>query len=52
MSWNGATEVVAWKVGESTYPKTGFETTVPAPARTTVHALDASGAVLATSSPR
>jgi hypothetical protein len=52
VSWNGATEVAAWRVGASTYPRTGFETSVPAPARTAVSALDASGVVLATSDPR
>ncbi|HEX6024895.1 MAG TPA: arylsulfotransferase family protein [Solirubrobacter sp.] len=46
VSWNGATEVAAWQVGDKTYRKTGFETSVPAPRRTTVRALDANGNVL------
>ncbi len=46
VSWNGATEVASWQVGEKSYPRTGFETRVPAPSRTTVRALDANGAVL------
>jgi hypothetical protein len=47
VSWNGATQVAAWQVGTKTYPRTGFETSVPAPsARTAVRALDSSGTVL------
>ena len=29
VSWNGATEVAAWQVGEKAYPRTGFETACP-----------------------
>ena len=61
-SWNGATEVARWEalagsaanklrvVGSA--PRTGFETTIPAPtaaALVAARALDASGKVLATS---
>jgi hypothetical protein len=52
VSWNGATEIASWQVGETTYPSKGFETSVPAPDRTTVRALDAGGAVLGESAPR
>lgn len=31
-SWNGATEVAAWRVEDATYPRTGFETAIAAPA--------------------
>jgi hypothetical protein len=60
-SWNGATTVTAWQLltgssashmtAVSTTPKTGFETTIPAPAAAyvQVRALSASGAPLATS---
>lgn len=60
-SWNGATTVTAWQLLTgtsashmtpiSTTPKTGFETTIPAPAAAyvKVRALSASGKVLATS---
>jgi hypothetical protein len=60
-SWNGATTVTAWQLltgssashmtAVSTTPKTGFETTIPAPsaAYVQVRALSASGAALATS---
>jgi hypothetical protein len=60
-SWNGATTVTAWQLltgssashmtAVSTTPKTGFETTIPAPAAAyvQVRALSASGAALATS---
>jgi hypothetical protein len=60
-SWNGATTVTAWQLltgtsaahmtAVSTTPKTGFETTIPAPAAAyvQVRALSASGKVLATS---
>jgi hypothetical protein len=62
MSWNGATDVASWQVlaGSSptaltavgTYPSTGFETGIAAPALGPyfeVQALDATGASLATS---
>ena len=52
VSWNGATEVASWRVGENTYPAKGFETVVPAPGRTKVQALDESGAVLGESAAR
>ena len=52
VSWNGATQVAAWQVGDTSYPRTGFETSVPAPNRTAVRALDASGAVLGESPAR
>jgi hypothetical protein len=60
-SWNGATTVTAWQLltgssasrmtPVSTTPKTGFETTIPAPAATfvQVRALSASGKPLASS---
>jgi Arylsulfotransferase (ASST) len=61
-SWNGATDVSSWQLlaGSSathlaptgaTTPRTGFETTIPAPAATfyAVRALSASGKVLASS---
>jgi hypothetical protein len=60
-SWNGATTVTAWQLltgssashmtAVSTTPRTGFETTIPAPAAAfvQVRALSASGAALATS---
>jgi len=60
-SWNGATEVAGWRVltgatdagisEVTTVAREGFETTVAVPAapRVAVQALDASGAVLATS---
>ena len=65
-SWNGATQVVAWRVlagagaGASrlsvvaTTAKTGFETAIPAPASYKsfrVQALDAAGRVIGTSRP-
>jgi hypothetical protein len=61
MSWNGATEVAAWRVAAgatasalstvTTVTRTGFETdtTIPDAAYVQVHALDASGSVLASS---
>ena len=62
VSWNGATNVASWQVlggasattlaPVSSAPKTGFQTTISVPAGATyvaVQALDASGAVLATS---
>jgi hypothetical protein len=60
-SWNGATTVTAWQLvtgssasrmtAVSTTPKTGFETTIPAPASAfvQVRALSASGKPLASS---
>ena len=60
-SWSGATTVIAWQLltgssashmtAVSTTPKTGFETTIPAPAAAfvQVRALSASGKTLATS---
>jgi Arylsulfotransferase (ASST) len=60
-SWNGATTVTAWQLltgssashmtAVSTTPKTGFETTIPAPAAAfvQVRALSASGKPLASS---
>jgi hypothetical protein len=30
-SWNGATELAGWRVGDETYPRTGFETEIVAP---------------------
>ena len=60
-SWNGATTVTAWQLltgssasrmtAVSTTPKTGFETTIPAPAAAfvQVRALSASGKSLASS---
>jgi hypothetical protein len=30
-SWNGATELAAWRVGSETHPRTGFETEIVAP---------------------
>jgi hypothetical protein len=60
-SWNGATTVTAWQLltgssarrmtAVSTTPRTGFETTIPAPAAAfvQVRALSASGKALATS---
>ena len=67
-SWNGATEVAAWRVlaGASegalapvgTAPRTGFETAIALPAAPAagsyfeVQALDASGAVIGASSAR
>ncbi|HET9470411.1 MAG TPA: hypothetical protein VFO24_04855, partial [Usitatibacter sp.] len=61
-SWNGATDVTSWQLltGASathltptgaTTPRSGFETTIPAPAAAfyQVRALSASGKVLATS---
>ncbi len=60
-SWNGATEVSRWRIlaadagatpqAVATVPRTGFETAhlVPAAKVVAVQALDASGAVLATS---
>jgi hypothetical protein len=60
-SWNGATEVAAWEllggnapdslVAVASVPRSGFETTLRAPASryVSVRALDASGAVLGTS---
>jgi hypothetical protein len=60
-SWNGATEVVSWQLltgasaahmsVASVTPKSGFQTTIPAPtaALYQVRALSASGSVLATS---
>jgi hypothetical protein len=63
-SWNGATDVVSWTVlaGSDTAhltpvtsaPKNGFETTIPVTSNQpyyAVQAVDASGAVLATSAP-
>ena len=62
-SWNGATTVTAWQLltgpsasrmtAVSTTPKTGFETTIPAPASAfvQVRALSASGKPLASSKP-
>ena len=53
VSWNGATEVAAWQVDSAPpVPKTEFETTLRAPRGATLRALDANGAVLATSTPR
>jgi hypothetical protein len=52
VSWNGATQVASWQVGETTYPRTGFETSVRAPSRTSVRALDANGALLGESPAR
>jgi hypothetical protein len=47
VSWNGATQVVAWVVAGKRYPRTGFETSLPAPSgRVVVRAVDAAGAVL------
>jgi len=58
VSWNGATEVAAWRVRSgadaTTAPRDGFETTVSLSGRrrsVIVDALDASGEVLATSAP-
>lgn len=50
-SWNGATEVAAWRALDTgqVVPRTGFETRVPTGVRR-VAALDAAGAVLGTSS--
>ena len=61
-SWNGATDVASWQLlagadaghltpTGATTPRTGFETTIPAPAAAyyEVRALSASGKVLATS---
>ena len=54
-SWNGATDVASWRVGDVTVPRTGFETRVEleggAPAGVTAEALDASGRVLGRSAP-
>jgi arylsulfotransferase ASST len=62
VSWNGATQVTAWRVlagvgagalqAVTTASKTGFETqvTIPAQPYVQVQALDSAGAVLATSS--
>jgi hypothetical protein len=46
-SWNGATDVAAWKIepGGPTVTRTGFETALPAQAGTVV-ALDARGRAL------
>jgi Arylsulfotransferase (ASST) len=54
VSWNGATEVAAWRfVGSRTrIPKTGFETAIALPAHTgraEIEAVDARGHVLGTS---
>jgi hypothetical protein len=50
VSWNGATQVAAWQIGNRRYARTGFETSLPAPpARTAVRALAADGTVLGTS---
>jgi Arylsulfotransferase (ASST) len=61
VSWNGATTVVSWQLltgpsathltAVSTTPRTGFETTIPAPAApfVQVRALSASGGVLGSS---
>jgi hypothetical protein len=47
VSWNGATQVAAWQVGRKTYPRTGFETSLPAPSGpVAVRALDGYGTVL------
>ncbi|MBE2320645.1 aryl-sulfate sulfotransferase [Solirubrobacter sp. CPCC 204708] len=47
VSWNGATQVAAWVVNGRRYPRTGFETRLPAPsARAVVRAVDAAGTVL------
>jgi hypothetical protein len=63
-SWNGATDVAAWRVLGGASPTaltpgvtkraTGFETALPAPGTpyVAVQALSASGAVLATSAPQ
>jgi outer membrane protein assembly factor BamB len=60
VSWNGATHVASWQLlagpsaahlsPVSTTPRSGFETVIPAPATgvVRVHALSASGKVLAT----
>ncbi len=53
-SWNGATDVASWRVGDVTVPCTGFETKLElegAPASVTAEALDASGAVPGRSAP-
>ncbi|HEY4411693.1 MAG TPA: arylsulfotransferase family protein [Gaiellaceae bacterium] len=52
-SWNGATEVAAWKIepGGAAVPRTGFETALPAQAGTVV-ALDARGRALGSYRPR
>jgi hypothetical protein len=62
-SWNGATTVTTWQLltgssaahlsAVSTTPRSGFETTIPAPAAAfyAVRALSASGRVLGTSNP-
>ena len=53
-SWNGATDVASWRVGDVMVPCTGFETKLElegAPASVTAEALDASGAVLGRSAP-
>ncbi len=53
-SWNGATDVASWRVGDVTVRCTGFETKLElegAPASVTAEALDASGAVLGRSAP-
>jgi hypothetical protein len=52
VSWNGATEVVAWEAGGKRFPRTGFETRIDVPSRTTVRALDANGNVLGESRAR
>ena len=54
-SWNGATEVAAWRAepGGSSVPRTGFETALPVPAgvrSVRAVAFDAQGGVLAHSS--
>ena len=54
-SWNGATEVAAWRVdpGGSSVPRNGFETALPVPGgvrSVRAAALDAQGGVLARSS--
>jgi hypothetical protein len=50
VSWNGATQVASWRIGGKTYARTGFETSLPAPAaRAAVQALDANGVVLGAS---
>ena len=52
-SWNGATDVAAWKIepGGTAVPRTGFETALPAQAGTVV-ALDARGRALGSYRPR
>lgn len=53
VSWNGATEVAAWRAegAAEKVARDGFETMVPAPAGAKLEALDAKGEVLATCQP-